>query len=239
MSVPSARADYSRAMLWVCEGCGLWAEAAEIGVTDEPAFVCPHCGHHRPFVRQPLFQVTGASGAGKTRVARDLPAALPECAVFDQDLLLDAAPWVAQRRRWLRIAGQLGQGDRSTVLLGTQIPEHYDTLPERACFATIHFLALVCEDAELERRLRARPEWRRSGSDESVAEMLRFNGWLKTNAAAASSPMALLDTTRADPGDTVAAVADWVRERLGSAARKPAPSQRSEPSAAIFGREAS
>ena len=78
-------------MLRVCERCDAWIE--EIVVSDDGAAVCPHCGHRRPFLRLPPFQATGASGAGKTRVCRDLPAALPECVMqqFNRWLKANAA----------------------------------------------------------------------------------------------------------------------------------------------------
>lgn len=91
----------------------------EIVVSDEPAVICPHCGHHRPFLRLPLFQVTGASAAGKSRVCRDLPAALPECVVLDQDILLSGLPWEQHRRNWLRVAMNIHQGARPCVLIAT------------------------------------------------------------------------------------------------------------------------
>ena len=78
-------------MIRVCDSCGEWVE--EIVVSDDGAAICTHCGHARPFLRLPLFQVTGASGSGKTRVCRDLPSALPECVILDQDILLSGLPW--------------------------------------------------------------------------------------------------------------------------------------------------
>jgi broad-specificity NMP kinase len=194
----------------VCESCGEWIE--EIVVSDG-AMVCMHCGYSRPFVRLPLFQVTGASGAGKSRVCRDLPAALPECVVLDQDILLTGLPWEQHRKNWLRVAMNIHQGGRSTVLIATQLPEHYESLPERAWFSEIHYLALVCDDAVLGERLRERPAWR-GASEERIAEMQTFNEWLKANAAATSPPMTLLDTTGCEPTESVAAVAAWVRARL-------------------------
>jgi hypothetical protein len=200
-------------MLRVCESCCEWIE--EIIVSDEPAVVCPHCGHHRAFLRLPLFQVTGASATGKTRVCRDLPTALPECVVLDQDILLSGLPWQQHRRNWLRVAVNIHQGGRSVVLVATQLPEHYEPLPERAWFSEIHYLALVCDDREIVERLRERPRWR-GATEEWIAEMQHFNQWLKANATSTSPPMTVLDTTDADPAETVAAVAGWVRERLAS-----------------------
>jgi hypothetical protein len=204
----------SEAVLRVCENCCEWME--EIVISGEPAVVCPHLGHHRPFLRLPLFQVTGSSAAGKSRVCRDLPAALPEC-VLDQDILLSGLPWEQHRRNWLRVAMNIHQGARSTVLIETQLPEHYEQLPERVWFDEIHYLALVCDSAKLGERLSERPAWR-GVTDERIVEMQSFNEWLKANAATTSPPMTLLDTTDADPSETVTAVAAWVRNRLAAAA---------------------
>jgi AAA domain-containing protein len=198
-------------MFRVCERCGEWND--EIVVSDDDSAVCTHCGHHRPIVRLPLFQVTGASGAGKTRVCRDLPAALPECVVLDQDATLSGLPWEQHRRNWLRVAANIHQGNRSVVLVSTQLPEHYEPLQERAWFSEIHYLALVCDDDELAERLRRRPTWR-GATNERIDEMIGFNRWLKANAGATVPPMSLLDTSGTDPSETVAAVAAWARRAL-------------------------
>jgi broad-specificity NMP kinase len=167
----------------------------------------------RRTLRLPLFQITGASGTGKTTVGRELPAALPECVVLDQDVTLAGLPWDVHRRNWLRVAADIHQGNRSVVFVATQLPEHYEQTAERASFSAIHYLALVCDDETLAERLRRRPDWR-GAAEERIAEMQRFNGWLKENAASTAPPMTLLDTTDAEPAETVAAVAAWVRARL-------------------------
>jgi hypothetical protein len=199
-------------MFQVCESCGEWNE--EIIVSDDGAAVRTHCGHHTELLRLPLFQITGASGAGKTRVGSDLPAALPECVVLDQDITLAGLPWEQHRRNWLRVAANIHQGNRSVVFVATQLPEHYEPLPERAWFSDIHYLALVCDDEKLAARLRQRPAWRSSASEQGIETMQDFNRWLKANAASTTPPLTLLDTTDASPAETVAAVAAWVRKRL-------------------------
>lgn len=105
------------------------------------------------------------------------------------------------------------QGGRSTVLIATQLREHYENLPERAWFSEIHYLALVCDSDEIGERLRQRPAWR-GVTEEGIVEMQQFNEWLKANGATTSPPMTLLDTSDTEPAETVAAVAAWVRQRL-------------------------
>jgi hypothetical protein len=162
-----------------------------------------------------LFQVTGASAAGKSRVCRDLPAALPECVVLDQDILLSGLPWEQHRRNWLRVAMNIHQGARPCVLIATQLPEHYEPLPERAWFSEIHYVALVCDSRQIAERLQRRHSWRR-GTHQQIARMQEFNEWLKAHGPSTCPPMTLIDTSDTDPAQTVSAVAAWVRARLAS-----------------------
>lgn len=136
----------------VCARCGEWNE--EIVVSVEGAAICSHCGYRRSFLRLPLFQVTGASGSGKSGACRGLPAALPECVVLDQDITLSGLPWEEHRRNWLRVAVNIHQGGHSVVFVATQLPQHYEQLPERVWFSAIHYLALVCDEDTLAERLR-------------------------------------------------------------------------------------
>lgn len=96
------------------------------------------------------------------------------------------------------------------MLLGTVLPEHYESQPERGFFSGIHYLALLCSDEELERRLRARPAWR-GYDDETVERMLAFNRWILENAQATAPPMAVLDTTNDSIEESVRSVVTWVR----------------------------
>ncbi len=52
--------------------------------------------------------------------------------------------------RWLRLARQIGQAGLPVVLDGMTIPEQIEPLGERRYFSSVHYLALVCDDAELE-----------------------------------------------------------------------------------------
>jgi hypothetical protein len=73
----------------------------------------------------------------------------------------------------------------------------------------------VCDDAELEGRLRARPAWR-GWTDEKVAAMLAFNRWVKRNAATTTPPMELLDTSGRSVQESAAGVQAWAMARLAA-----------------------
>ncbi len=129
---------------------------------------CPTCGRRDEAASiQPLFVVTGASGAGKTAVFGPLAKLLAgRCVTFDVDWLLDSAgelsggqqiAWPAFRDAWLAVAHGVAQSELPTVLLGPLIPEHLDELPARRWVGDIDFLLLDCSDEARRRADRSPP----------------------------------------------------------------------------------
>lgn len=194
----------------VCKGCAEWVEARPD--YDAGTLHCPECGFEEKAQFLPLFVVTGPSGAGKTEVLPYLRPLLPECEIFETDLLWDSqGDWHFVRSNWLRIAFSIAQSERPTLLSGTHLPEHLDRCDYRPLFPTIHYLALVCEEEELTRRLRARPNWR--NCDEAfITEQIEFTRWLKANADTAFSPsLKVIDTTEITVEETAKQIRDWVQ----------------------------
>jgi hypothetical protein len=205
----------------ICDRCGQWSEDLQLA-QGAPALICPSCGQRRPFTRLPLLALTGPSAAGKSAVGTVLTGRLRQCLVLEQDLLwlpdqLDPAHEHRQfRRLWLRLVAALHQNGRPVLLCGTVVPGQLEACPERPLVGDIHYLALVCDDAELQTRLRARPAWR-GWTDDKVARMRAFNQWVKDNAATTTPPMELLDTTGHTVADSAAAVRAWALGRLSTA----------------------
>lgn len=71
----------------VCPACGMFALDNLERRRDRVR--CTACGHEEPVAILPLFVVTGASGSGKTAVARALQRIMPEADVFESDILYD------------------------------------------------------------------------------------------------------------------------------------------------------
>ncbi|PSK88774.1 broad-specificity NMP kinase [Murinocardiopsis flavida] len=208
----------------ICARCGAFngtprVAAPAAGPSAQALLLCSSCGHRQPFLRLPLYCVTGPSGTGKSTAARLLGARLGDrFTVLEQDVL-----WVgglrdpsrdhhAFRSTWLRMIAMIHQNGRPAVLCGTVVPPEFEPLPERALFSRIHYLALMADPAVLAHRLRARPAWR-EWDEERIAETLDYAEWIRSSAAGLEPPMRLLDTTRAPVADTVDAVCTWV-ERL-------------------------
>lgn len=199
-------------MFNVCPRCGEYSVEKTIDPSG-PYAICPFCQYAHPFLQQPLFIITGPSGTGKTTVCLELVSRLHECVVLESDIL-----WghniESYHEMWLRMAKNIGQAGRPVVLCGTALPEHLETQPERRYFSTIHYLAMVCDDALLEERLKLRPAWRKSGSSDVVERMIQFNRWLKEHASTTNPPMTLYDNSHQQLQETSEEVAQWIRKRL-------------------------
>jgi len=212
-------------MFNVCPQCGEYSvektiEPSDIGTSEMAYAICPLCRYAHPFLRQPLFIITGASGAGKSTICLALVPILKECVVMDKDILwgmISATPedeYHNYRNVWLRIAKNIGQAGKPVVLCGTALPEEFETCPERRYFSTLHYLVMVCDDGVLVERLHQRPAWRHSDLAAFVEDMLQFNRWLREHADKTNPAMTLHDTSHRSPGETVEEVAYWIRQRL-------------------------
>ena len=205
-------------MFNICQQCGQYSEEMTIDLRG-PFAVCPRCGYAHQFKRLPLFVVTGASGSGKSTLGLALVPALPDCVVMESDILwrpeFDTPEdgYRAYRNLWLRIAKNIHQAGRPVVLMGSGVPDQFESCPERRYLSDIHYLALICDDELLEQRLRARPAWRRSDTPEILATMREFNRWLRTHAETTTPPMSLLDTSRRSIAKTVELTVAWIRRQ--------------------------
>ena len=112
---------------------------------------------------------------------------------------------------WQRISARRGL---PVILCGSALPDQFERSPERRYFSTLHYLALVCDEALLKERLTLRPTWRQSQSEDFLERMVAFNRWLIEHAPTTTPPMTLLDTTTDPLEETLAKVERWIDELL-------------------------
>jgi len=182
-----------------------------------PLTVCPVCGHGEPFRQLPLFIVAGASGTGKTTVCRRVMRAATGVVALDDDILwrpefdTPADGYRAFFETWLRLAVNIAQAGRPVALFGAGagVPGNIEPCVHRRYFSAVHYLALVCDDAALAERLRARPAWRGNSAAAFIAEQQQFNQWFKDHAQGVP-PIRLVDTTQAGEELAAAAVMAWI-----------------------------
>jgi RNase adaptor protein for sRNA GlmZ degradation len=176
-----------------------------------PLLRCPRCGQQQRLPGLPLFVVTGASGAGKTTIVEPLRRRLPDCELFETDVILHVAAlgWDTWRNTWLQLASAIALNRRATVLCGSLVPEQLEDLPARRLVGPIHFCNLDCSDAALAERLRARPAWR-EWTEERIIEHQRFAAWLRTRI------QPTFDTSVLSVEEVADRVATWIRPLLAA-----------------------
>jgi len=208
-------------MFNVCHHCGLY-RADKIIDPSGPYAICPECGHPHAFRQLPLLIVSGASGAGKSTVCHALVGSLDNVILLDSDILWRPEfdkPEEGYRdffETWLRMAKNISQAGRPVVLFGAGlgVPDNIEPCVERRYFSEVYYLALVCDDDILARRLKARPAWRGSGEEAYVRGHLQFNRWFKEQQTG-NFPIRLVDTTDHAPEATVEQVRSWIQEKAG------------------------
>jgi len=205
--------------LKICTSCGQRMDVPVVPA-DTPVIICPDCGHQQPFLRLPMFALTGPSGTGKSTIGRLLTRELESAVVvLEQDVLWTAGlrdpynDFQLFRATWLRMVGMIHQSGRPVVLCGTVVPVQFEECPERALIGPIHYLALTCARDVMRARLRGRPAWR-EWDEPRINEMLEFNDWLRREAPTMEPPMRLLDTTNRTVEGTAGEVAAWIRKGL-------------------------
>jgi hypothetical protein len=193
-----------------CMNCGPDAALQRQG---SAALCCPRCGARQQIPALPLFVVTGASGTGKTTITAPLRQHLPDCDIFDTDVILQVAAlgWDTWRNAWLQLAHTVALNGRVSVLCGSLLPSQLEALPARKLTGPIHFCTLDCPDTVLADRLRSRPSWRGSSSETAIAEHQRFAAWLRANI------QPCYDTSLPTPGQTADRIAAWIRHHLAGA----------------------
>lgn len=209
--------------MWnVCTSCGLYSEEKivrpERGRQAEA--VCPACGSAYPFLRLPLFVVSGASGTGKTAALLALAQRDRACVHLESDILWRSefnrpdADYRDYRNMWLRVCKNIGQAGRPVVLYGSVTPDQFEACPERRYIGPIHTLALVCDSDVLAERLHSRPAWRGTSSADFIESMQRFNAWFQQNAASCQPAISLFDTTKASLEESCTALLGWIQTHL-------------------------
>lgn len=138
-----------------CSRCAPTAPAS----VDGESIRCLGCGHVRPFVRQPLYLVTGPPASGKTSVIGQLHGYRPEVVTFDTDLFgpWSHPDWSAWASSWLLVAHALAQSHLQALLVGYGLSKSKAAgLPPYILLGPLRALNLHVQPDILRERLRTR-----------------------------------------------------------------------------------
>lgn len=204
-------------MFNICCNCGEYRPDKLIDSGGSYA-TCPVCKHKHAFLRLPLLSVTGPSGAGKSCVCRHLVGGTQDIVILEGDIL-----WrkefantrngtISFRNLCLNICKNVGQSGRPVLLCASASPGEYESCVEYRYFTGVHYLALTCRADVMRQRLKDRPDWRNTSSEEFIRKHIEWNQWFLEHPH--EQDVTLLDTTDVPVEKTVTAVQDWIRDKL-------------------------
>lgn len=156
----------------------------------------------------PLFIITGASGSGKTYVIKELRSIMPDYDIFDPDNLVEfiGHDWEKMRNIWLRVARNIAQSGRMTILCGTMMPWDIEKCVDFPFFKHVYYLNLHCDEVTREKRLRER-NW----PDEDIQNHINFAKRLIEIAHEDfNPPMPTIDTSNTDVTNIASEIKEWV-----------------------------
>lgn len=201
-------------MLNTCPNCKRYIVEKEI-LEDGKSIKCPSCGHIEKINRMPLFIITGASGAGKSTVCRQLFLKEKDYIVMESDILWNSYfnhpenNYREYREVWLRMCKNISQIGKPVVLCGCAVPEQFENCLERRYFSEIHYLALVCDGDILRKRLEER-----DGDNGGIDGAIEFNNWLRENADKTNPKIKLVESSKLNVSDKEKIINDWIYSSL-------------------------
>ncbi len=170
-----------------------------------------------PTNMQPLFIVTGASCAGKSTLCNELFLKEEDYIVMESDLLWNDVyntpedDYREYRSVLMKVCATISQIGKPVVLCGCAVPKQFENQFERKYFSAIHYLAVVCDDECLEKRMCTG----REVDDENwIKSSVDFNNWLKTNASETMPPITLLDTSNLTPSEAAKIADEWIKSLM-------------------------
>ena len=156
---------------------------------------------------------TGKSTVNKIFKSRGL---LPDYATLDSDDIdiswLDYKDteredqyYTDNLKRALEIAG-----DKNLLLVsaGMNPINFYEKVELSSEITDTHFIAMVCSDEEIRKRLKARPAERNCGSDEFIQSQIEYAAWFKKNRGKFQK---FIDNTDQRPEETAEIIAEYVK----------------------------
>jgi hypothetical protein len=206
-------------MFNACRNCG---EDRPDKIIDPsgPYAICPLCGHKHPFLRLPLFIVTGASRAGKTTICLQLASSMDDVVVFDGDVLWrkefenPGADILEFRNFCLRVCKNISQAGRPVVLCASAPPRQLEQCVERRYFDQLYYMVVTCDERSLKERLPKRARWWHSGTDEMIRQQLQFNKSLLRMVREKPDFIAMVNMSELSLEDGVSKVKTWIHGKL-------------------------
>jgi hypothetical protein len=198
-------------MIGICPKCGnhQWDKTIS---TDKKQIICPLCNHSWHFKSLPLFILTGCSGVGKTTTAQELLQRKTEYIVMDGDMFgMLGEDYGFRAEQLLSFSKNIMQSGKPLLWTMAGALEKFMETYNSRFIKEFHFLALVCDEKDLEYRMR---EGRKIDNEDWIQGSIGHNNYLKVHNSIDGVSYEKYDIT----GKRVSEVADyvdlWIRGKL-------------------------
>ncbi len=202
-------------MIGICPHCGNYDWDKE--VTENQAR-CPKCGETWQFRKMPLFILTGCSGMGKTSTGIEIMKQQNDFIVLDADMFYNIMPHETQEDYYNQIeqveslSKNIMQSGKTVLWTMAGNLDKLNHVYNRRFLGEIHCLALVCDEAELRRRM---TEGRKITDEGWIQSSVDYNQYFQTHTSLADMPFEVFDTTEKTVPQAAEHVIQWVKDKLG------------------------
>ena len=203
-------------MIGICPKCGNYEWNKQV-TEDKQYLFCQQCRHQWKFKAMPLFILTGCSGVGKTTTAQELIRRDTDFIVLDADFLFNIMPhntdedyknWVEQI---LSLSKNIMQGGKPLLWTIAGALDYFENTYNRRFFTEIHYLALVCNSEDLEKRMR---EGRNITDSNWINSSIDYNRWFIEKGIVSNQKIDTYDITGKSISEVADYVTQWIETRL-------------------------
>ncbi|MCR4578718.1 MAG: AAA family ATPase [Treponema sp.] len=101
-------------------------------------------------------------------------------------------------------------GEKNLLLVsaGMNPINFYEKVELSSAITDTHFIAMICSNEEIRKRLKARPAERNCGSDDFIQSQIEYAAWFKKNRGKFQK---FIDNTDQTPEETAQLIADFVK----------------------------
>ncbi len=203
-------------MIGICPKCGDYEWNKQIS-EDKKYVICQQCGSQWKFKAMPLFVLTGCSGVGKTTTAQELIQRDTKFIVMDADFLYNIMPHNsdADYRNWVEqimsLSKNIMQAGKPLLWTMAGALEYFENTYNRRFFTEVHYLALVCNTEDLEKRMR---NGRHITDSNWINSSIEYNRWFIENGTLSGKKIDTYDITGKSTFEVADYVTKWVEVRL-------------------------
>lgn len=198
-------------MIGICPKCGNYNWDKTIS-EDKKQIICPKCDHRWNFRSLPIFILTGCSGVGKTTTAQELLLRNTNYIIMDGDIFgMLGEDYQYRTEQLLSFSKNIMQAGIPMLWTMAGALECLSTSYNSRFIKEFHFLTLVCDEKDLEIRMR---EGRKIDNEEWIQGSINHNRYLREHDSIDDVSYEKYDITGKSISEVAYYVDSWVKQLI-------------------------